>query len=96
VLALTKKIILWSREQHRCVDRISYLTFALFALVSYKEFLQLFRRQRQKQISKLDLGLTEKEPGDENLIGLDAHIPGGMYDDSVDPKYKSFSSGRPS
>ena len=70
-----------------------------WTVVSYKEFLELFRRQTRhnvKQVSKLDFNETGKEEGDENLVGLDAKIPGGMYDDTVDPKYKSFSSGRSS
>lgn len=93
---LDRKIILRSRKRHMSGKK-SLSHFPLLVLVSYKEFLQLFRQQRRnmsRRLSELHLNETEKEPGDENLIGLDAKIPGGMYDDSVDPKYKSFSSGR--
>ena len=59
-------------------------------LVSYKEFLALFRKNRISkviQVAHLESSVSEKE-GDASLVGLDAKIPGGKYDSTVDEKYK--------
>ena len=58
--------------------------------VSYKEFLGLFRKKHRNklfQIAHLDSSVSEKE-GDAQLVGLEAKIPGGKYDSTVDEKYK--------
>jgi hypothetical protein len=57
--------------------------------LSYKEFLVMFRQRTSKllhQVAHLDS--TDLE-GAENLIGLDAKIPGGRFDSTVDEKLKS-------
>jgi hypothetical protein len=59
--------------------------------LSYKEFLVMFRQRTSKlvqQVAHLDAS-TDLE-GAENLIGLDAKIPGGRFDSTVDEKLKTL------
>ena len=59
-------------------------------LVSHKEFLGLFRKKHLNkvfQIAHLESTMSEQE-GDSNLVGLEAKIPGGKYDSTVDEKFK--------
>ena len=65
-------------------------SFVSIHLVSYKEFLGLFRKKhlnRVFQIAHLESTMSEQE-GDSNLVGLEAKIPGGKYDSTVDEKFK--------
>lgn len=52
-------------------------------LVSWDEFLQLFRQQHTKRMSEIQHLESTVTEGDANLIGLDAKIPGGRFDSTV-------------
>jgi len=55
----------------------------LASLVSYEEFLSLFRSEQTSFINKaVSLDYT-MSCDDESLLGLDAKIPGGKYDSRV-------------
>jgi hypothetical protein len=59
--------------------------------VTYKEFLTMFRKKTialKKTVVYSESDITDAG-NDEDLLGLDADIPGGRFDSSVDPKLKS-------
>jgi EF-hand domain pair len=61
--------------------------------ISYPEFLALFRQQTHQLAKEMireaatDTGSDGSE-GEDELIGLDAHIPGGLYDSNLSPSEK--------
>jgi EF-hand domain pair len=61
--------------------------------ISYPEFLALFRQQTHQMAKDVireaaaDTG-SEGSEGDDELMGLDAHIPGGLYDSNLGPSEK--------
>jgi len=52
--------------------------------ISYREFLEMFREKRTNYIDTLGPVRMESTMtvDDDNLVGLDAHIPGGKFDSS--------------
>jgi hypothetical protein len=52
--------------------------------ISYKEFLEAFRKETEAMAD--NIALVEKpSDSDEELVGLEAKIPGGRYDSNLSP-----------
>jgi hypothetical protein len=69
------------------MDRLSFLLsnrnwFHSLYPVSYEEFLEMFRNQRNNMIAMAHME-SEVAEGDDQLVGLDMKIPGGRFDSSV-------------
>jgi hypothetical protein len=59
--------------------------------VTYQEFLTMFRKKTvalKKTVVHMESSITDAGV-DEDLLGLDANIPGGRFDSSIDPKLKN-------
>jgi hypothetical protein len=53
--------------------------------ISYEEFLECFRDRRVQMVKKIEYSrnVESPPPTSDDLLGLDAKIPGGVFDSHV-------------
>lgn len=61
-----------------------FLTPPCVGAVSYQEFLGMFRKDTKRLVKQLTglQAMMSLQP-DDSLVGIDAKIPGGVYDSSM-------------
>ena len=59
--------------------------------ISYQEFLESFRAQtfKAQMAAEVDGSIKTTENGQQDLMGLDAKIPGGRYDEGLPESQKA-------
>jgi len=70
-----------------CHGVANSFAFALFR-ISYKEFVTAFRSKTNQVADQLAHMDSTVSVAGQNLVGLDAKIPGGRYDPDLNPELK--------